>query len=173
MGCRALFLVLELSQRGQCAWFGCSGGSGASGARVLVAERAYPVPGLYSIQSNTTLYTYKRASLINIWTRSVGRDASDLPRQSIRATGELAGTRGDELVACINDRVLIQIELQITTNAFNRSTLDARCGWPLRIHVRCWAGLREGAGRDTKRVEKLRASHLFGFAVSACPIFFP
>ena len=73
------------------------------------------------IQMNTKLYSYKRASLINIWTISGGRDASGLPRQPIRAAGELGGTRGDELVSGINNRVLIQIYYKSYVGCWSRT----------------------------------------------------
>ena len=56
----------------------------------------------------TIFYSYKRASLINMGTKSDACEASYLPRQPIRPAGELTGRRGDELVISINDRDLLQ-----------------------------------------------------------------
>ena len=53
-------------------------------------------------------YGVKRVSLINTGISSDVGDVSDLPRQPIRPTGELGGTRGDQLLSGIRDPDLLQ-----------------------------------------------------------------
>ena len=74
----------------------------ALSVRSACVRTRFPVCNI--LQSITKLYSYNRASLINIETRSGAGDTSGLPRQPIHPTGELAGRRGDELVISINDR---------------------------------------------------------------------
>ena len=91
-----------------CSCFVCSSCPSVASELSFDVRAGTRFPFCIAIQTNTKIYSYNCASLINIGTKSGVGDSSGLPRQPIRPTGELAGRRGDELVVGINDRILIQ-----------------------------------------------------------------